>query len=143
VGAFGSANTPDKNAGSQKNAITLRERRIALANFVAAGFFGRYAGRTSRPLVGAHYAGLDAAFSFRLSGLMRPGRVYDDGLSISDFGDDLYITLRAGQLGIERRGLGDLSKRNILRIWPRWNSAATSVRHAISPRNSRVQQRFP
>jgi hypothetical protein len=96
TGALGSAATPYKKAGSRKNAITLQERRIAFANFVAAGILGRHAGRTGRPLVGAYYAGLDAAFSFGLGGLMRPGRVYDDGLSISDFGNDLCIIVKAG-----------------------------------------------
>jgi len=81
-------------------AISLEERRLSLANFVAAAIFGRHAGRTERPLVGAYYSGLDAAFSFGLTGLMRSGRVYDDGLSIEDFGDDLNMGI-AGE-GIER-----------------------------------------
>ena len=87
---------PSNSVSPADGGIDLRERQIAFANFVAAGVFGRHAGRARRALVGARYTGLDSAFEFTPLGLMRSDRVYEDGMSISDFGDDLSLAVPPG-----------------------------------------------
>jgi hypothetical protein len=71
----------------------VRERRLLFSTFLAAAIFGRHAALTNSSLIGARHSGLEAVVPVDLIGKMRPGKIYGDGLSAKDFGDDVSITL--------------------------------------------------
>jgi hypothetical protein len=93
----GRGRPPAAVTASQQLAMLLQERRLVFAAFIAAAVFGHYAARTKTTLTGARHSGLEAVVPITLSGLMRPGRVYDDGLSIAGFGDDVVITITGSE----------------------------------------------